>query len=205
MNQALLGKMNEVRISAPPELAGLVDVLDQLLRYAEEPIDSPILNRFGDALKVFAKVRARVWEIQRRCESDTTARFRLRSAATITGVAVLALISLPDELLDAHLQRLEDFVISTNAAIVRNREETERQEVIKRNTEVGERARKMSADQIIKEIEAGGAELSADTEGRITIKGTLMQNARLMIEAQRDRVVGCLRDRQRAAERREVI
>ncbi len=83
MNQALVTKMAEARLSAPPELAGVVVVLDEFLKFAEEPIDNPILDSFGDALKVLTKARERVWEIQRTCEADTIARFRQRSAATL--------------------------------------------------------------------------------------------------------------------------
>ncbi len=112
---------------------------------------------------------------------------------------------MPDALLDVQLERLENWVTSTNAAVKHNREAAEVQERIRREGEIEARAKKMSPDQIIKEIEAGGAGFSADSEGRILIKGTLMQNARLMIGAQRDRVVGYLRDRERAQNRTQVI
>ncbi len=205
MNQALVSKMAEARLSAPPELGGVVMVLDEFLKFADEPIDSPTLDVFGDALRVLTKVRERVWEIQRACEADTIARFRTRSAATLTGLVVLALVTMPDALLDAQLERLESWVSSSNAAVKHNRETAETQERTRREGEIEARAKKMSADQIIKEIEAGGAELSADGEGRILIKGTLMQNARLMIGAQHDRVVSYLRDRERAQNRTQVI
>jgi hypothetical protein len=169
--------MNEVRLSAPPELAGAVDALDQFLRYAEEPIDSPVLDSFGDALQVFSKLRTRIWQIQNRCQGDAIARFRMRSAATTTGLIVLALVSLPDELLDVQLERLENFVTSTNATIRRNREEMDHQEITRSEAEIEARARKMDVTQIVKEAEANDVELSADAEGRILVKGQLSPHA----------------------------
>lgn len=204
MNQALVSKMAEVRLSAPPELVGIVMVLDEFLKFAEEPADDPILDSFGDALKVINKVRERVWEIQRRCDANVIGQFRQRSAATITGLIVLALVAMPDALLDVQLERLDNWVTSTNAAVKHNREEAERQDVIRREAEIEARARTMDITQIIKQAEAN-AQLSADAEGRILVKGQLSPDAKLMIGAARDRVVAFLRARDSQRERREVI
>jgi hypothetical protein len=204
MNQALQNKMSQVRLSAPPELAGIVATLDEFLKFADD--DDPILNSFGDAFGLIAKVGERVWEIQRRCDPDAIARFRRRSAATITGAIVLALVSMPDELLDPQLERLDNFVTSTNASIQRQREAAEVQERLYREAEIEAKARKMDPAMLVKEIEAGGAAtLSVDSEARIIVAGAMHANGKLMISAARDRVIGYLRDRQRARERTEVI
>jgi hypothetical protein len=205
MNQALLGKMNETRSSAPPELSGIVAVMDEFLRFAEEPIDDPALDRFGGALKFFTTIRERVWKIQRQAEPDVIARFRMRSAATITGLIVTALAELSPDIIDAQLERLADFVSASNAAGVQQRAFAESQELIKRNAEIEERARKMAPEKLVKEIEAEGAKLTVDGEARIVVTGATHQNAKLMISAARERVIGYLRDRQRAAERTEII
>jgi hypothetical protein len=205
MNQALLGKMNEARISAPPELAGIVGTMDEFLRFAEEPADDAALDKFGAALKFFTTIRERAWEVQRHAEPDALARFQLRRAATISGLIILAIAELSPETIEAQLERLADFVSATNAAVAQQRAFAKSQELMKRNAEIEQRARAMAPAQLVKEIEAEGATLSVDGEARIVVTGAMQQNTKLMISAARDRVVGYLRDRQRAAERTEIV
>lgn len=203
MNQALVSKMAEVRLRALPEFAGVITTMDELLRVAED--DDPALDSFGGALKLLTILGEQIWEFQRQCESDAISRFRRRSAATICGLIVAALAELSPETIVAHLQRLEDFMTSSNAAIQRNREEADRQDVIRREAEIEARARKMDITQIIKEAEANDTQLSADDAGRILVKGVLSPNAKLLIGAARDRVIAFLRARDQQRERREVI
>jgi hypothetical protein len=203
MNQNLVSTMAEVRLRALPELAGVITTMDELLRVAED--DDPALDKFSGALKLFTILRDQIWELQRQCEADALARFRRRSAATICGLVVAALAELSPETIVVALQRLEDFMTSSNAAIQRNREEADRQAVIRREAEIEARARKMDITQIVKEAEANDTQLSTDAEGRILVKGQLSPDAKLMIGVARDRVVAFLRARDSQRERREVI
>ena len=102
--------MAEARLSAPARVGRHRHVALRISQIRGRPDRRSHTGQFWRCLEGASRKRASGWEIQRGCEYfDAIARFRQRSAATLTGLIVLALVAMPDALLDVQLERLDNF------------------------------------------------------------------------------------------------
>lgn len=179
-----------------PMFTPLMDALGSFARWATKEDDAEVLAKLDDALEAVAFMTTGIWEVSRQVEPDTAARFQQRQVAVALSIVVRGLADLPRETILADIESFRKWQSERNAAIHNRRAEAEREETRQRELALKEKFERMPIQQVLREIEADGVRLEADSEGRLMVYGQLGYGGRLAIDATRPRLIEHLRARQ---------